>query len=179
MIYLFLKQPNIMSYCLSVQKLPENHVSRYYHDHVYGVPMEDDRLLFERLVMEINQAGLSWVTILKKQENFKKAFDDYDLEKMAHYGEDKIDELLQNEGIIRNQLKIRAVIHNAKVVLQLIEKHGSFKAWLDIHHPAEWSDWVKLFKKTFKFTGPEIVREFLVSLAYLPGAHDEFCHLKK
>lgn len=168
-----------MSYCLSVQKLPENHVSRYYHDHVYGVPMEVDSLLFERLVMEINQAGLSWVTILKKQENFKKAFDDYDLEKMAHYGEDKIDELLQNEGIIRNQLKIRAVIHNANVVLQLIENHGSFKAWLDVHHPAELQDWVKLFKKTFKFTGPEIVREFLVSLAYLPGAHDEFCHLKK
>ena len=168
-----------MSYCLSVQKLPENHVSRYYHDHVYGVPMEDDSLLFERLVMEINQAGLSWVTILKKQENFKKAFDDYDLEKMAHYGEDKIDELLQNEGIIRNQLKIRAVIHNANVVLQLIENHGSFKAWLDVHHPAELQYWVKLFKKTFKFTGPEIVREFLVSLAYLPGAHDEFCHLKK
>ena len=168
-----------MSYCLSVQKLPENHVSRYYHDHVYGVPMEDDSLLFERLVMEINQAGLSWVTILKKQENFKKAFDDYDLEKMAQYGEDKIYELLQNEGIIRNQLKIRAVIHNAKVVLQLIEKYGSFKAWLDVHHPTELQDWIKLFKKTFKFTGPEIVREFLVSLAYLPGAHDEFCHLKK
>lgn len=168
-----------MSYCLSVQKLPENHVSRYYHDHVYGVPIEDDSLLFERLVMEINQAGLSWVTILKKQENFKKAFDDYDLEKMAHYGEDKIDELLQNEGIIRNQLKIRAVIHNANVVLQLIENHGSFKAWLDDHHSADLQDWVKLFKKTFKFTGPEIVREFLVSLAYLPGAHDEFCHLKK
>ena len=168
-----------MSYCLSVQKLPENHVSRYYHDHVYGVPMEDDSLVFERLVMEINQAGLSWVTILKKQENFKRAFDDYDLEKMAHYGEDKIDELLQNEGIIRNQLKIRAVIHNANVVLQLIENHGSFKAWLDVHHPAELQDWVKLIKKTFKFTGPEIVREFLVSLAYLPGAHDEFCHLKK
>ena len=168
-----------MSYCLSVQKLPENHVSRYYHDHVYGVPMEDDSLLFERLVMEINQAGLSWVTILKKQENFKKAFDEYDLGKIACYGEDKIEKLLQNEGIIRNQLKIRAVIHNANVVLQLIENHGSFKAWLDVHHSAELQDWVKLFKKTFKFTGPEIVREFLVSLAYLPGAHDEFCYLKK
>lgn len=166
-----------MSYCLSVRKLPENHVSRYYHDHIYGVRVEDDRLLFERLVMEINQAGLSWVTILKKQENFKKAFDDYDLEKIAHYGEDKVEELLQNKGIIRNQLKIRAVIHNANVVLQLMEQQGSFKAWLDMHHPAEWQDWVTLFKKTFKFTGPEIVREFLVSLAYLPGAHDEFCHL--
>lgn len=166
-----------MSYCLSVQKLPENHVSRYYHDHVYGVRVEDDRLLFERLVMEINQAGLSWVTILKKQENFKKAFDEYDLGKIAYYGEDKIEKLLQNEGIIRNQLKIRSVIHNANVVLQLIENHGSFKAWLDVHHPAELQDWVKLFKETFKFTGPEIVREFLVSLAYLPGSHDEFCHL--
>jgi DNA-3-methyladenine glycosylase I len=168
-----------MSYCLSVQKLSENHVSRFYHDHVYGIPVEDDRLLFERLVMEINQAGLSWVTILRKQEHFKKAFDGYELEKIAQYGEDKIEELLQNEGIIRNQLKIRAVIHNANVVLQLIEKHGSFKAWLDANHPSEWQDWVKLFKKTFKFTGPEIVREFLVSLAYLPGAHDEFCQLGK
>lgn len=167
-----------MSYCLSIQKLPENNVSRYYHDHVYGIRVEDNCLLFERLVMEINQAGLSWVTILKKQENFKKAFDYYDLEKIAHYGEDKVEELLQNERIIRNQLKIRAVIHNANVVLQLSEQHGSFKAWLDMHYPSEWQDWVTLFKKTFKFTGPEIVREFLVSLAYLPGAHDEFCHLK-
>jgi len=168
-----------MSYCLSVQALPENHVSRIYHDHVYGIPVEDDRLIFERLVMEINQAGLSWVTILKKQENFKRAFDDYDIEKIARYGEDKLEILLRDEGIIRNQLKIRAVIYNAKVVLELIEKHGSFKAWLDLHHPAEWQDWIKLFKKTFKFTGPEIVREFLVSLAYLPGAHDAWCHLKR
>ena len=168
-----------MSYCLSVKELPENHVSRFYHDQVYGVRIEDDRLLFERLVMEINQAGLSWVTILKKQENFKKAFDFYDIRKIADYEEKDIERLLQDASIIRNLLKIDAVIYNAKVVLTLIEKYGSFKAWLDLNHPSELHEWVRLFKKTFKFTGPEIVREFLVSLAYLPGAHDEFCHLGK
>jgi DNA-3-methyladenine glycosylase I len=168
-----------MSYCLSVQSLPENHVSRLYHDHVYGIPVEEDHLLFERLVMEINQAGLSWVTILKKQDNFKIAFDHFDIEKIARYDKDKIAQLLQDKGIIRNPLKIKAVIYNAKIVLELIEKYGSFKAWLDFHHPAEWQDWVKLFKKTFTFTGPEIVREFLVSLAYLPGAHDAHCPLNR
>lgn len=168
-----------MSYCLSVQALPENHVSRFYHDHVYGIPVEDDRLLFERLVMEINQAGLSWETILKKQENFKKAFDFYDIKKIADYGENEVERLLQDSGIIRNRLKIVAVIYNANAVLALIEKQGSFKAWLDLNHPMTLQEWVKLFRKTFKFTGPEIVREFLVSLAYLPGAHDEFCQLGK
>ncbi|NBU36054.1 MAG: DNA-3-methyladenine glycosylase I [Bacteroidetes bacterium] len=168
-----------MSYCLSVKALPENHVSRIYHDHVYGVPVKDDRLLFERLVMEINQAGLSWLTILKKQENFKKAFDFYDIRKIANYGDKEIERLLQDEGIIRNRLKIEAVIFNAKAVLVLMDKHGSFKAWLELNHPLSLQEWVKLFRKTFKFMGPEIVREFLVSLAYLPGAHDEFCHLGK
>lgn len=168
-----------MSYCLSVKALPENHVSRIYHDHVYGVPVKDDRLLFERLVMEINQAGLSWLTILKKQENFKKAFDFYDIRKIANYGDKEIERLLQDEGIIRNRLKIEAVIFNAKAVLVLMDKHGSFKAWLELNHPLSLQKWVILFRKTFKFMGPEIVREFLVSLAYLPGAHDEFCHLGK
>ena len=141
--------------------------------------MEDDRLLFERLVMEINQAGLSWETILKKQENFKKAFDFYDIKKIADYGDNEVERLLQDSGIIRNRLKIVAVIYNAKAVLALIEKQGSFKAWLDLNHSMSLQEWVKLFRKTFKFTGPEIVREFLVSLAYLPGAHDEFCQLGK
>lgn len=168
-----------MSYCLSVQNLPENHVSRCYHDHVYGIPVGDDRLLFERLVLEINQAGLSWVTILKKQEHFKEAFDHYDIEKIARYGEEDVNRLLMNPGIIRNRLKIVAVMYNARAVLTLQENYGSFKAWLDNHHPASLADWVKIFKGVFKFTGPEIVREFLVSLDYLPGAHDEYCALKK
>jgi len=97
-----------------------------YHDNEWGRPEHDDKRLFEMLILEGAQAGLSWLTILKKRENYRKAFDGFDPAKVALYDDAKIRELLANEGIIRNKLKINAAIANAKVVLEIIEKHGSF-----------------------------------------------------
>ncbi|MDN3524475.1 DNA-3-methyladenine glycosylase I [Halomonas sabkhae] len=146
-----------------------------YHDHEYGFPVEGDDALFERLVLEINQAGLSWLTVLKKREAFRAAFEHFDVDRVAAYGEDARSRLLSDAGIIRNRLKVDAVIHNANVIQQLRREHNSFQAWLDHHHPLPHADWVKLFKRTFRFTGPEIVGEFLMSTGYLPGAHRDTC----
>lgn len=146
-----------------------------YHDAHYGFPIADDDALFGRLIMEINQAGLSWETILKKEESFKAAYANFSIAKVAAFGTTDIDRLLQDAGIIRNKLKINAAIANAHTILGLQSEHGSFKNWFDHHHPKTKPEWVKLFKKTFKFTGSEIVGEFLMSIGYLPGAHDEDC----
>lgn len=164
-----------MSYCTFCQNLPEDNVHKIYHDHHYGFPIDDDNELFERLVLEINQAGLSWDTILKKQENFKKAYHQFDIATVASYSEYDRLRLLEDKGIIRNKLKINAAIHNANVILELQKEYGSFKAWIDHHHPKPIEDWVKIFKKQFKFTGGEIVKEFLQSSAYLPIPHDVDC----
>jgi DNA-3-methyladenine glycosylase I len=142
-----------------------------YHDEEYGFPIDDDRELFERLVLEINQAGLSWLTILKKREGFRQAYDGFDIATVAGYGEADRERLLNDPGIIRNRLKVNAAIVNAGRVLEM----GSFKGWLDEHHPLTLQEWMRLFKKTFVFTGGEIVNEFLVSTGYLPGAHREEC----
>lgn len=146
-----------------------------YHDREYGFPLTDDAELFERLVLEINQAGLSWLTILKKREGFRRAYDGFDPEVVARYGARERTRLLADAGIIRNRLKVEAAIHNAAVVLTMRESHGSFHAWLMSHHPLPRTEWVKLFKKTFRFTGGEIVGEFLMSIGVLPGAHVESC----
>ncbi|PAU75141.1 DNA-3-methyladenine glycosylase I [Halomonas salipaludis] len=146
-----------------------------YHDHEYGFPVHDDDRLFERLILEINQAGLSWLTVLKKRTAFQAAFEGFDIDRVAAYGEPERTRLLSDAGIIRNRLKVDATIHNARVVQRLQAEHGSFKAWLDHHHPLPRADWVKLFKRTFRFTGPEIVNEFLMSSGYLPGAHRDDC----
>ncbi|MEC9483691.1 MAG: DNA-3-methyladenine glycosylase I [Halomonas sp.] len=146
-----------------------------YHDQEYGFPVDDDATLFERLVLEINQAGLSWLTILKKRAAFRQAFDDFAIDRVATYGDADRERLLADAGIIRNRLKVDATIHNAGVILALQAEHGSFKAWLDHHHPLPLHDWVRVFKRTFRFTGPEIVNEFLMSTGYLPGAHREDC----
>ena len=132
-------------------------------------------MLFERLVLEINQAGLSWLTVLKKREAFRQAFDGFDVDAVAAYDEDDVARLLANAGIVRNRLKIAAVIENARVVQKLRNGHGSFAAWLDAHHPRSKEGWVTLFRQNFRFTGGEIVGEFLMSLGYLPGAHAEDC----
>lgn len=146
-----------------------------YHDREYGFPIREDDRLFERLVLEINQAGLSWLTILKKREAFVNAFANFSLEKVARFDARKRERLLADEGIIRNRLKVDAAIENAKRILAIRKTHGSFAQWLDAHHPREKSEWVKLFKKTFVFTGGEITGEFLMSTGYLPGAHAESC----
>jgi DNA-3-methyladenine glycosylase I len=146
-----------------------------YHDLEYGFPVRDDALLFERLTLEINQAGLSWLTILKKREGFRAAFNGFRIQEVAAFGPTDRARLLADAGIIRNRLKVDAVIHNAGVILALRESHGSFAEWLDAHHPMQKADWVKLFKNTFRFTGGEITGEFLMSTGYLPGTHDPRC----
>ncbi len=166
---------NPKSYCEFVLHLDKNDLHRIYHDTAYGFPIVDDNQLFERLILEINQAGLSWTTILKKEGNFKKAFHNFNIKKVASYEETDHQRLLNDASIIRNNLKIDATIQNAKLILQLQKEYGSFKNWLDIHHPLTKEEWTKLFRNTFKFTGGEIVNEFLVSTGYLPGAHIESC----
>ncbi|WP_433903509.1 DNA-3-methyladenine glycosylase I [Sphingobacterium puteale] len=166
-----------MSYCdyIPMMKEPNRRLHQNYHDNHYGFPIHDDNELFGRLIMEINQAGLSWETILKKEENFRKAYDNFDVKKVAAYDGYDRERLLNDAGIIRNKLKINAAIENAKTFLLLQREYGSFEKWLEHHHPKTKGEWVKLFKKTFRFTGGEIVNEFLMSIGYLPGAHSPSC----
>lgn len=167
-----------MSYCKYVDSLGDsqpNNVHVVYHDKQYGFPIADDNELFGRLILEINQAGLSWNTILLKQDNFRKAYDGFNIDKVAAYGEADFNRLMGDAGIIRNRLKINAAIHNAQMIRGLQTDHGSFKKWIEHYHPKTKAEWVKIFKKTFKFTGGEIVNEFLMSTGYLPGAHHRGC----
>jgi DNA-3-methyladenine glycosylase I len=167
------------TYCDAVKQMEKDSVHVLYHDTEYGFPIEDDNELFARLVLEINQAGLSWTTILKKKDNFYKAFDNFNIDKVSRYKEKQIARLLTDVGIIRNRLKINATVENAKTIKKLQKEFGSFKAWLQHHHPKTKEEWMQIFKTTFKFTGGEIVNEFLVSSGYLPGAHTESCPIYK
>lgn len=167
------------SYCEAVSRMEPDNLHRIYHDTAYGFPIDDDHELFGRLLLEINQAGLSWTTILKKQDSFREAYAGFDIGTVATFGEADRERLLHDAGIIRNRLKIDAAIHNARVILGLQEAYGSFRAWLDHHHPLTRAEWTKLFRTTFKFTGGEIVNEFLMSTGYLPGAHVEDCPIHR
>lgn len=164
------------SYC---QIAPGHEFHGPYHEHHYGFPIADDDLLFERLVLEINQAGLSWLTILKKQVAFRAAYSDFAIAKVARYGDKQRARLLADAGIIRNRLKVDAAIENAKRIQAIQKAHGSFAAWLAAQHPLTKTEWVKLFKREFVFTGGEIVGEFLMSVGYLPGTHAEDCPIYK
>lgn len=161
-----------MSYCTAAASHP---LHQAYHDSEYGFPLRDDAALLARLALEINQAGLSWLTILKKKDAFQRAFEGFDLDTVAAYGEAERARLLADAGIVRNRLKVNAVIENARRLLVIRERYGSFAAWLDAHHPRSRLEWQKLFKQTFVFTGGEIVGEFLLSTGYLPGAHEPGC----
>jgi DNA-3-methyladenine glycosylase I len=160
------------AYCLAA---PGSLLHGPYHDGEYGFPSRDEAVLFERLVLEINQAGLSWATILKKRAAFRAAFANFEVDKVAAFGPEDVARLMADPGIIRNRLKIAATIDNAQRIQELRHEHGSFVAWLDSHHPLSREEWVKLFRKTFRFTGGEIVNEFLMSLGYLRGAHEASC----
>jgi len=170
-----------MSYCKALKAMSGDRLALHkgYHDHLYGFAIEDDNELFCRLILEINQAGLSWETILKKETSFRLAYADFDVTKVAAFKEKDRERLMNDAGIIRNRLKINAAIENAQAILRLQQDHGSFKAWLDELHPKSKDQWVKIFKKTFRFTGGEIVNEFLMSTGYLPGAHDVDCPVYK
>jgi DNA-3-methyladenine glycosylase I len=163
------------SYCEYLRDHPEDTLNKNYHDTEYGFPLADDAALLERFALEINQAGLSWTLMLKRKDNFHTAFEGFDIDKVAGYGDADIARLLADAGIIRNRLKINAVIQNARRIQALRPEFGSFKGWLDAHHPLSRAEWTLLFKKTFVFTGGEIVNELLVSAGYLPGAHDPDC----
>ncbi len=163
------------SYCKAIKDEAAGHVSKIYHDEEYGFAVHSDDALFERLVLEINQAGLSWLTILKKREHFRAAYAHFSIARVATFDEEKKAQLMNNAGIIRNALKIRAALHNARVVLKLQKEHGSFAAWLESQACKDLHEWVALFKKTFTFTGGEITKEFLVSTGYLEGAHAPDC----
>jgi len=170
-----LEKPN--SYCEYVKNLPDDNIHRVYHDTQYGFKIDSDNELFGRLILEINQAGLSWTTILNKQDNFRTAFSNFDIKKIADYDKPDISRLLANSGIVRNKLKINAVIFNARKILELQKKYGSFKSWLKIKNDSNLNlnNWVILFKENFKFTGNEITKEFLTSTGYIKGAHIETC----
>ena len=172
-------EPKPKSYCEYVKQFPAKHVHRIHHDSLHGFAVTNDDALFERLILEINQAGLSWATILNKLDNFRKAYDGFSISRVASYDEKDRKRLLMDAGIIRNRLKVDAAIHNAIVILELQKKFGSFRKWLNHHHPMSREEWTRLFRKTFKFTGSEIVNEFMMSTGYLPGAHTPDCPLYK
>lgn len=146
-----------------------------YHESEYGFPVGDDRVLFERLCLEIFQAGLSWLTVLKKREALNAAFASFDIATVAAFDEADRARLMADAAIIRNRLKIEAVIHNANVILDLQHEYGSFADWIDSNHPRDLPSWIKLFKTRFRFVGGEILGEFLMSIGYLPGAHRPDC----
>lgn len=160
------------AYCLAA---PGHPLHGPYHDLEYGFPATEESVLFERLALEINQAGLSWLTVLRKRDAFRAAFAWFDVDRVAAFGPADIARLLGDAGIVRNRLKIEAVIANARRIQELRQSHGSFQGWLEANHPRSLDEWTKLFRQTFRFTGGLIVHEFLMSLGYLPGAHEPDC----
>lgn len=171
-----------MSYCDAIPKIKDDlkkELHTRYHDSYYGFPIHDDDELFGRLIMEINQAGLSWEIILKKEQTFRMAYHNFSIQKIARYTDKDKARLMGDAGIIRNKLKIHAAIENAKIILEIQKEFSSFEEWLIQHHPKTKEEWVKLFKKTFRFTGGEIVNEFLMSIGYLSGAHSVGCPIYK
>ena len=165
------------SYCAAVASGKFNARHKDYHDNLYGFIETEDNALFGRLLMEINQAGLSWDTVLNKAESIKIAYANFDVESVANFTQNDVERLLQNPGIIRMRKKIEAAIYNAQQIQVLQKEYGSFYQWIDAQHPQKEVDWIKSFKKKFKFTGKEITKEFLMGIGYLKGAHVPECPL--
>ena len=158
-----------------------------YHDEEWGIPKYDDDILFEMLILELFQAGLSWITILKKRESFREAFDDFDIDKIINYDETKVNELLENKGIIRNKLKINATITNAKVFRDIQKEYGSFSAYIwsftegkiikaEYKSKSELSEKISkdLKKKGMNFVGPTIIYSYLESIGIIDN-HTKEC----
>jgi DNA-3-methyladenine glycosylase I len=158
---------------------PDHPVHADYHNKEYGFPTRDERILFERLAMEIMQAGLSWEIVLKKRKGLNRAFNRFSVSKVSKYKARDIQRLLKDEGIIRNRLKIEAIIDNAQRLLEMRKTHKGFASWIAAHHPLSKAEWVKLFRQQFRFMGGEIVGEFLMSIGYLPGTHHNRCPIYK
>ena len=168
-----------MSYCSNVNCGKLNYYHKYYHENIYGFPAKSENELFGRLVLEINQAGLSWDTVLKKEEGIKHAYKDYSFFKIAEFNNTDIQRILKDNEVIRMKRKIEAIIYNAKKIVSITEKHNSFKSFLDMHHPLTLNGWLSVFKSEFKFVGKEICKEFLMSTGYLKGAHEKSCPIYK
>ena len=164
------------SYC---DTAPGSPIHGKYHDREYGFPGKKESQLLELLALEIFQAGLSWEIVLKKRPTTFEAFDSFDVDVVGAYKKREINRLLKNPGIIRNRLKVEAIIKNAGVIIEMRETHGGFTKWLLANHPLPHKEWVKLFRQNFSFTGPEVVNEFLMSTGYLPGAHSKKCPVYK
>jgi len=166
-----------------------------YHDEEWGVPVHDDVRLFEMLVLEGAQAGLSWSMILKKRENYRAAFDGFDFEKVALYDEEKVNELLGDEGIVRNRLKIKSAINNAKVFIEIRDEFGSFdnyiwgfvdggpiknnfESWRDVPATSDLSDEISrdLRKRGFSFVGSTIIYAFMQAVGIVDD-HEVGCFL--
>lgn len=160
------------SYCRVAPGLP---LHEAYHATEYGFPQQDESVLFERLYLEIMQAGLAWTLVLRRSDTMRRAFAGWSVDRVAAMEAEDEARLLADPGIVRNRLKVQAIIANARRLQAMRESHGGFAAWLAAHHPWDKADWVKLFGRTFKFTGGEIVGEFLMSLGYLRGAHAPGC----
>lgn len=163
------------TYCQAIQKGQLSELHQDYHNKSYGFPPKDDHELFSKMLMEMNQAGLSWDIVLKKKDSIREAYAHFDIAMVAQFNETRIEEMLQNPGIIRMRAKIQAAISNAQKIQALQQTHGSFSAWLDQESPKPIEDWVKLFKKTFRFMGKETTKEFLMATGYIKGAHEESC----
>jgi DNA-3-methyladenine glycosylase I len=160
------------TYCLAA---PGHPLHGPYHDLEYGFPAADEAVLFERLTLEINQAGLSWLTVLRKRDALRAAFADFAVDSVAGFGAAEVERLMADTGIVRNRQKIEAVIANARRIQDLRRSHGSFHRWIEAHHPRPPAEWTRLFRQNFRFTGGLIVGEFLMSIGYLPGAHEPEC----
>lgn len=170
-----------MSYCSYCREQEKDSIHRWYHDVVYGKMSTNDNELFGRLIMEINQAGLSWDIVLQKYDGIKKAYAQFEVQKVAQFETKEIASMMKNPQIIRHELKIRSIVYNAQQILQIQKEFGTFKKWILMNKQNSLDNWVKVFKKNFKFVGKEIVKEFLTSNGILNGAHDKNCpeYLKK
>ena len=158
-----------------------------YHDEEWGVPTHDDHKLFEMLILESFQAGLSWITILKKRENFRKAFDNFDYVKISEYNDNKVNELRENEGIIRHKGKINATINNAKIFMKIQDEFGSFDSYIweftngkiikaEFKTESELSKTISkdLKKRGMKYTGSVIVYSYLQAIGIV-NDHETGC----
>jgi len=168
-----------------------------YHDEEWGVPVYDDKILFEFLLLETFQAGLSWITILRKRENFRKAFDDFDYKKIARYSEGKIQDLLQDKGIVRNKLKVRSAVSNAQAYMKIQEEFGSFSkySWsfvddkpiqnqVENYKTAPATSAISdrfskdLKKRGFKFVGSTVIYAFMQATGMV-NDHEVSCCIQK
>ena len=166
----------------------------HYHDHEWGIPHYDDSYMFEFLILESFQAGLSWETILNKRENFKEAFDNFDYKKISKYDENKVNSLMQNKGIIRNKLKIKAAINNAKVFMDIQNEFGSFSNYIwsftnnkiikniddNFKTSSELSDKISkdLINRKMKFVGSTIIYSYLQAIGII-NDHETRCDFYK